>query len=129
MIHFTLDTYLIMPSVKQGSIKNHFESLVWLNLGLNPGLPDHWRTLDSLGQTVYSCILFKEINSEGSFQVPENYQYDLLYKLLRPELFSSPESQYFQVTDYLLTKICGTIIILSPSIKIFYATAYIYIIL
>ena len=25
-------------------------ALVWLNLGLNPGIPDHWRTL-------YSCIL------------------------------------------------------------------------
>ena len=27
-----------------------FESLVWLDLGLNPGLPDHWRILYSLGQ-------------------------------------------------------------------------------
>ena len=27
-----------------------FESLVWLDLGLNPGLPDHWRTLYALGQ-------------------------------------------------------------------------------
>ena len=26
-----------------------FESLIWLDLGLNPGLPDHWRTLYSLG--------------------------------------------------------------------------------
>ena len=26
------------------------ESLVWLNLGLNPGLPDHWQILYSLGQ-------------------------------------------------------------------------------
>ena len=26
-----------------------FESLVWLDLGLNSGLPDHWRTLYSLG--------------------------------------------------------------------------------
>ena len=26
-----------------------FESLVWLNLGLNPGLLDHWWTLYSLG--------------------------------------------------------------------------------
>ena len=35
------DLYLIMLSVKQGSIKYHFffESLVWLNLGLKPGLP------------------------------------------------------------------------------------------
>ena len=27
-----------------------FESLVWLDLGLNCGLPDHWQTLFSLGQ-------------------------------------------------------------------------------
>ena len=27
-----------------------FESLVWFNLGLNPGLPDHWWTPYSLGQ-------------------------------------------------------------------------------
>ena len=27
-----------------------FESLVWLDLGLNPSLLDHWRTLYSLGQ-------------------------------------------------------------------------------
>ena len=35
-----------MLSAKQDGIK----SLVWLDLGLNPGLPDHWRTLYSLGQ-------------------------------------------------------------------------------
>ena len=37
-----------MTSVKQGGII--FESLVWLNLGLNPGLPDHSRILNSLGK-------------------------------------------------------------------------------
>ena len=26
------------------------KSLLWLDLGLNPGLPDHWRTLNSLGR-------------------------------------------------------------------------------
>ena len=41
----TLDLCLIMLNVKQGSIKYHFsESLVWLNLGLNLDLPDHWRS-------------------------------------------------------------------------------------
>ena len=35
-----------MLSVKQGGIRYHFfKSLVWLDLGLNPGLPDLWRTL------------------------------------------------------------------------------------
>ena len=43
---FTFEPYLIMLSVKQGGIKYHFfESLVWLNLGLNPGLLGHWWTL------------------------------------------------------------------------------------
>ena len=39
-LHFTLDPYLIMLCAKQGGIKYHFESLVWLDLGLNPGLLD-----------------------------------------------------------------------------------------
>ena len=37
-----------------------FESLVWLDLGLNPGLPNHWQILFSLGQCpvyTWSCIL------------------------------------------------------------------------
>ena len=54
LLHFTLDPYLIMLSVKQGGIKYHFfESLVWFDLGLNPGLPDHWWTLYSLGQYIW----------------------------------------------------------------------------
>ena len=36
-----------MLSVKPGGIKYHFLSL---NLGLNPGLLDHWQTLYTLGQ-------------------------------------------------------------------------------
>ena len=49
MLHITLDLHLIVLSVKQGGIKYHFfESLVFLNLGLNPGRADHWRTLYSL---------------------------------------------------------------------------------
>ena len=39
------NTYLLILSVKQGGIKYHFSSL-WLN----PGLPDHLRTIYSLGQ-------------------------------------------------------------------------------
>ena len=34
LLHFTFDLYLIMLSVK-----HFFETLVWLDLGLNPGLP------------------------------------------------------------------------------------------
>ena len=40
LLHFTLDMYLIMLSVKQRSIKYYFfESLAWLKLGLNPVSP------------------------------------------------------------------------------------------
>ena len=38
-----------------------FESLVWLNLGLKPGLPDHWWTHYSLGQypgKIFNIIVF-----------------------------------------------------------------------
>ena len=49
---------------KQGGIKYHFESLVWLNLGLKSGLPDHWliwflssMCLMSLHVTVVFCTL------------------------------------------------------------------------
>ena len=47
----TLDLYHIIMRVKQWGIKYHFfESLVWLNLGLNPNLLDHWWTLYSVSQ-------------------------------------------------------------------------------
>ena len=46
MVVTVLHWILILLSVKQGGIKYHFKSL----LGMNPGLPDHWRTLYSLGQ-------------------------------------------------------------------------------
>ena len=53
LFHFTLYTYLIY---KQGCIKYHFfKSLVWSDLGLNPGLLDYWRTLYPLGQWAWYC--------------------------------------------------------------------------
>ena len=40
LLHFTLDTYLTMLSVKQGGIKYNFlKSLVRLDLRLNSSLP------------------------------------------------------------------------------------------
>ena len=57
-LHFTLDKYLILLSVKQGSIKYHFlKSMLWSDLGLNPCLMDHWRTLYTLGQWVRLIII------------------------------------------------------------------------
>ena len=49
----TLDLYLVMSSVKQGDIKYYFfESLLWLDLGLNPSLLDHLQTFFPLYQWV-----------------------------------------------------------------------------
>ena len=45
LLHFTLDPYLIMLSVKQRGIKYHFLSLWYDDLGLNLSLPGHWWTL------------------------------------------------------------------------------------
>ena len=46
LLHFNIDSHLIVLSAKQGGIKYHFfETLVWVDMGLNPGLPNHLRTL------------------------------------------------------------------------------------
>ena len=64
--NFTLDTYHILLSIKQVGIKSHFlKYLVWRELGLNPGLPDHWRTLYPLNQT---RILILSILKESSWK-------------------------------------------------------------
>ena len=42
LLHFTLDTYLIMLCIKQSSIKYHFFEFL---VGLTPGLPGHWWTM------------------------------------------------------------------------------------
>ena len=47
-----------------------FESLVWFDLGLNPGLPDHWATLYSLGQwstfTIYTPLMMAQDRAKSS---------------------------------------------------------------
>ena len=52
IVPLTLDPYFIMLRV----IKYVFETLVWLHLGLRPGLLDHWQTLlcnvPDIGQAV-----------------------------------------------------------------------------
>ena len=41
LLHFTHDPWLIILSAKPGGIKYHFfESLIWLDLGLNPSLTE-----------------------------------------------------------------------------------------
>ena len=40
--------------ISKAALSTIFESLVWLDLGLNAGLPDHWRTLYSFGQCIYT---------------------------------------------------------------------------
>ena len=44
---WSLPYYAVLSKAASSKI---FESLVWFDVGLNPGLPDHWRTLHSLGQ-------------------------------------------------------------------------------
>ena len=60
LLHFTHDMYLILLSVKYYcwvSITIYFKSLVWRDLGLNPGLPNHWRTLYPLRpMSRYICL-------------------------------------------------------------------------
>ena len=43
------------------------KSLVWRDLGLNPGLPDHWRTLYPLGQ--WAGYYLKEMKKFTNFLV------------------------------------------------------------
>ena len=46
-----------MLSVKQGGIKYHFfVSLVWLDLGLNPGLLGHWNKKNTISNQFLSGI-------------------------------------------------------------------------
>ena len=61
LLYFTLDLYLIMLSVKQGSIKHHFLSLWYDDLGLNSGLPSHWRTFYWLRQWTITIDVLKKL--------------------------------------------------------------------
>ena len=72
LLNLTLDTYLIMLSVKQGGIKYHFfKSLVWLDLGLNTGRPDHWRTLYPLDQWAgYHVIYAPQTSTNQNSEKP-----------------------------------------------------------
>ena len=38
------------------------KSLLWLDLGLNPGLPDHWQTLYPLGQWAVILYFLNDVN-------------------------------------------------------------------
>ena len=80
LLHFTLDTYLIMLSVKQGGIKYYFlKSLVWLDLGLNPGLPDYWRTLYPLGRGYKRIHIVWFLSSFKSFTVLRLIYHFIIY--------------------------------------------------
>ena len=54
LLHFTLNLYFIMLSVKQGSIKYHFLRL-WYDTTWDwtPSLLGHWQTLYPLGQWTF----------------------------------------------------------------------------
>ena len=62
MLHFTLDMYLILLSVKQGGIKYHFLSL-WYDTTWDwtPGLQDHLQTFCPLDQWASFLIHAKRV--------------------------------------------------------------------
>ena len=51
-----------------------FKSLVWLDLGLNPGLPDHWRTLYSPDQYVSAIYIYIYIHTRGLLKSSQSSQ-------------------------------------------------------
>ena len=67
MIHFTLDMCRVKLSVKQRGVP-FFESLVWLDLGLNSGLPGHWQTLYSQDQWASLYIIKKSFLRKKSIR-------------------------------------------------------------
>ena len=65
LLHFTLDPYLIMLSVKSRRYQvPFFESLVWLDLGLNPDVPDY-RYFISMGMAHRYKILLKKTTKKN----------------------------------------------------------------
>ena len=100
LLHFTLDSYLILPSVKQGGIKYHFgwKSLVWHNLGLNTGLLDHWRTLYPLGQWARKQQIPRNINKYHQASGDERK---------KKERSSSEEQENLICTYYFITGLSG----------------------
>ena len=68
---------------------------------------------------VYSCKLFKEMNSNGFFHVSENYQHHLIYWPLHPELFFTGESVTFYFVVFLTQAHSGRPIF-SPFVNIFF---------
>ena len=58
------------------------KSLVWHDLGLNPGLPDHWQTLYPLGVTAIYCfghILAERITNGILFEYKTIETYELFF--------------------------------------------------
>ena len=80
---------LILLSVKQGGIKYNFlKFLIWRDLGLNPDLPDHWRTLYQRTATNTITISSITITTTSSTTVPWDceIQTDHLILIKRPDL-------------------------------------------
>ena len=75
----TLDIYLILLNVKQIPF---LKSFVWRDLGLKPGLPDHWRTLFQINKAIlnihnYHIIKYQvflcNTNDLHNYIVSKNY--------------------------------------------------------
>ena len=67
---FTLDPYLMMLSVKQGSIKHQFfQFLVWLDLAFNPDLPGHCRKLTIMTVGLYIYMISISAQSARAIEI------------------------------------------------------------
>ena len=91
-------TYLILLNVKQGGIK----SLVRRDLGLNPGLLDHWRTLYPLGHE--TLVPFETISSGcNAFVVPFQQLLEGLMQVLLCQRVHELRHSLFHLFNSLVT--------------------------
>ena len=82
LLHFTLDPYLILLSVKQGGIKYHFLSLSYDELGLNQGLPGHCRRLWVNNRSEFPVSLIPLDNCMSLSAVKEHCDFEKSFLLI-----------------------------------------------
>ena len=109
------------------------KSLVWLDLGLNPGLPDHWRThytnepvmsFNSFDQ-VFACIklfsikivcererisLIKKVNTESKLMVNPDERARKLHSNRNSRLYNEQDNKSIFLclfkTNYYISRVC-----------------------
>ena len=103
LLHFTLDPHLIVLTAKQVASSTIFWVFVWVDLGLNPGLPDHWQTLYSFSQ--WPSIYFNEIRTFHIFMHKRfcwrNFWNELIWKFWSQNFFFFSYNQDINAYYYL----------------------------